>query len=167
MDAIPLWLRSRWKTLPMRFWQNASPRALELDRLIDELYGFARAPSSRHSCRRTACGRGLGDTALGQEPTLKKQSPHSQLNPFNLADRDLVLGPVVELGGPGRLMSRHLLGMLEPTTVLQVDRHTGRAPGMAANRRQKAGVPGSFADCCPGVIPIQRAAAKRGACLMD
>ncbi|HEX7193529.1 MAG TPA: hypothetical protein VF207_01065 [Chthoniobacterales bacterium] len=45
-------------------------------------------------------------------------APRSKLNPFNLADRDLVFGPVVELGGPGRLMRSHLLGMLEPAAVL-------------------------------------------------
>jgi hypothetical protein len=58
------------------------------------------------------------------------------LNPFNLADRELVLGPVVELGGPGRLMRSHLLGMLKPASVFQVNRHTGRAPGVAPDRRQ-------------------------------
>jgi hypothetical protein len=31
----------------------------------------------------------------------------------NLADCDLVFGPVVELRGPGRLLPRHLLGILE------------------------------------------------------
>jgi hypothetical protein len=31
-------------------------------------------------------------------------SQQLKLNPLNLADCDLILGPVVELGGPGRLM---------------------------------------------------------------
>jgi hypothetical protein len=44
------------------------------------------------------------------------------LNPFNLADRELVFGPVVELGGAGRLMRSHLLGMLEPAAVLHFER---------------------------------------------
>ena len=35
-------------------------------------------------------------------------------NPLDLADCDLVFGPVVEFGGPGRLMRSHLLSMLEP-----------------------------------------------------
>jgi hypothetical protein len=36
-----------------------------------------------------------------------------KLNPFDLADCDLVFGPVVEFRGAGRLMRSHLLGMLE------------------------------------------------------
>ena len=37
-----------------------------------------------------------------------------KLNPLDLADGDLVLGSVVKLGGPGRLMRSHLLGVLKP-----------------------------------------------------
>jgi hypothetical protein len=64
--------------------------------------------------------------------TLRSEAiaPCSKLDPLNLADCDLILGPVVELRGPGRLMRSHLLGMLEPATVLQVNRHTGRAPSL-------------------------------------
>ena len=40
-----------------------------------------------------------------------------KLNPFDLADCDLVFGPVVELRGPGRFMRSHLLGMLEPASI--------------------------------------------------
>ena len=46
-------------------------------------------------------------------------------------------------------MSGHLLGMLEPASVLLVNRHTGRAPGLAPDRRQKPRVSGSFANSCP------------------
>jgi hypothetical protein len=49
------------------------------------------------------------------------------LNPLDLADCNLVFGPAVKFGGPGRLMRSHLLGMLEPASILQVNRHTGRA----------------------------------------
>ena len=50
-----------------------------------------------------------------------------KLNPLNFTDCNLVFGPVVKFGGPGRLMCSHLLGMLEPASILQVDRHTGSA----------------------------------------
>ena len=49
----------------------------------------------------------------------------SKLNPLNLADRDLVFGPVIELRGPGRLMRGHLLGMLDPAN---------RSPGKPSHR---------------------------------
>jgi hypothetical protein len=44
--------------------------------------------------------------------------PQLKLNPLNLANCDLVFGPVVKFGGPGRLMRSHLLGMLEPAPIL-------------------------------------------------
>jgi hypothetical protein len=52
------------------------------------------------------------------------------LNPLDFADCDLVFGPVIKFGGPGRLMRGNLLGMLEPASILQVDRYTGRTPGV-------------------------------------
>jgi hypothetical protein len=67
------------------------------------------------------------------------------LNPFNLANCDLVFGPVLKFDGPGRLMRSDLLGMLEPASILQVNRHTGRAPGMIPHRRQKLI---KHPDCC-------------------
>ena len=54
----------------------------------------------------------------------------SKLNPLNLANRDLVLGAVIEFRSPRRLMSSHLLGVLQAPSVLQVNRHTGCAPGV-------------------------------------
>ena len=60
-----------------------------------------------------------------------------KLNPFNLADGDLVFGPVVKFGGPGRLMRSHLLGMLEAASILEVNRHAGRTPSVTPDRRQK------------------------------
>ena len=80
-----------------------------------------------------------------------------KLNPFNLADGDLVFGPVVKFGGPGRLMRSHLLGMLEAASILEVNRHAGRTPSVTPDRRQKPRVPRSFANGCPGIVPIQHA----------
>jgi hypothetical protein len=79
-----------------------------------------------------------------------------KLNPLDFADCNLVFGPVVKFGGPGRLMRSHLLGMLEPASILQVNRHAGRAPGVTPDRRQKPGVPRSFANGCPSIVPVQR-----------
>jgi len=93
-------------------------------------------------------------------------SQELKLNPLDLADCDLVFGAVVKFGGPGRLVRSHLLGMLEPTSILQVNRHTGSAPGVTPDRRQKPRVPRSFANGYPGIVPIQRAPAKRGASLV-
>ena len=45
---------------------------------------------------------------------MRSEKACSKLNPLDLADCDLVFGPVVKFGGPGRLMHSHLLGMLEP-----------------------------------------------------
>ena len=35
-------------------------------------------------------------------------------------------------------MRSHLLSMLEPASILQVNRHTGRAPGVTPDRGQKS-----------------------------
>jgi hypothetical protein len=67
-----------------------------------------------------------------------------KLNPLNLTDCDLVFGPIVKFGGPGRLMRSHLLGMLQPASILQVNRHTGSAPCVTPDRRQKPSVPRSW-----------------------
>src|ERR1700751_691218 len=58
-------------------------------------------------------------------------------------------------------------GMLEPASILQINRHTRSAPGVTPNRRQKPRVPRSFANGCPGIVPVQRAPANRGARLVD
>ena len=63
---------------------------------------------------------------------------HVKLNPLDLTDRDLVFGPVVKFGGPWRLMRSHLLSMLEPASILQVNRHT------VARQCQEPRVPRSF-----------------------
>ena len=80
-------------------------------------------------------------------------SQQSKLNPLDFADCDLVFGPVVKLGGPGRLMRSYLLGVLEPASVLQ-----SSTPGVTPDRRQKSRVPRSLANGCPGIVPVQRSA---------
>jgi hypothetical protein len=89
-----------------------------------------------------------------------------KLNPLDLTDCDLVFGPVVKFGGPWRLMCSHLLGMLKPASILQVNRHTGRAPCVTPDRREKPRVPRSFANGCPCIVPVERATGNRGASLV-
>ena len=61
-------------------------------------------------------------------------SQQLKLNPLDFADGDLVLGPVIKFGGPGRFMRSHLLGMLEPASILQVNCDAGRSPGAGYGR---------------------------------
>ena len=93
-------------------------------------------------------------------------SQQLKLNPLDLTNCDLVFGPVIQFGGPGRLMRSHLLGMLEPASIFEVNRYTSSAPGVTPDRRQKPRVPRSFPDRCPGIVPIQRAPGKHGAGLV-
>src|ERR1700751_862096 len=81
-----------------------------------------------------------------------------KLNPLDFADCDLVFGPVVKFGGPWRLMRSHLLGMLKPASILQVNGYTGSAPGVTPDRRQKPRVSALVCNGYPGIVPIQRAA---------
>ena len=56
---------------------------------------------SRQSLNPASTGRRIND------PWSEEMASCSKLNPFNFADCDLVLGSVVELSGPGRLMRAH------------------------------------------------------------
>jgi hypothetical protein len=64
-------------------------------------------------------------------PYIRRQST---LNHLHLAQCNFVLCPVVKLGCSGRLMSGHLLGVLEPSVVFQVNRDAGCPPGGVAAR---------------------------------
>ena len=58
----------------------------------------------------------------------------SQPDSLHLAQCNLVLRPVVELGCSQRLMSSHLLCVLEPSVVLQVNRDAGCSPSVTSDR---------------------------------
>ena len=52
-------------------------------------------------------------------------------------------------------MSGHLLGVLEPSIVLQVDRDAGCPPGVTSDGGKKTRRLGPFSNCRPGVVPIK------------
>ena len=52
-------------------------------------------------------------------------------------------------------MAGHLLSVLEPSVVLQVNRDAGCPPGVTSDRREKAGRFGPLPNCSPGVVAIQ------------
>jgi hypothetical protein len=56
---------------------------------------------------------------------------------LHLAQCNLVLCPVVKLCSAGRFVSGHLLGMLKPSVVFQVNRDTGCPPSMTSDRSEK------------------------------
>jgi hypothetical protein len=49
-------------------------------------------------------------------------------------------------------MPGHLLGVLEPSVVPQVNRDAGCPPGMTSDRREKARRLGSLSNRSPGVV---------------
>jgi hypothetical protein len=57
--------------------------------------------------------------------------PGSKYDPFDLIERDLVVAAVVELGGAGALVRRHLLGVFEQPAIQEIDRYPGRAERVA------------------------------------
>ena len=52
-------------------------------------------------------------------------------------------------------MTGHLLGVLKPSVVLQVDRDTGRPPSVTSDRGEKARRFGPLPDRSPGVVAVQ------------
>jgi hypothetical protein len=51
-------------------------------------------------------------------------------------------------------MPGHLLGVLEPSIVLQVNRYTGCPPGVTSDRGKKTSRLGPLPNGSPGIIPI-------------
>jgi len=52
-------------------------------------------------------------------------------------------------------MAGHLLDVLKPSVVLQVDRDTGRPPSVASDGGEKARRFGPLPDRSPGVVAVQ------------
>ena len=52
-------------------------------------------------------------------------------------------------------MPGHLLGVLEPSVVLQINRDTGSPPGVTSDGSEKTRSSGPLADSSPGVIPVK------------
>jgi hypothetical protein len=52
-------------------------------------------------------------------------------------------------------MPSHLLGVLESSVVLQVNRDTGSSPGVTSDRGEKTCRLGPLPDSRPGVVPVQ------------
>src|SRR5258708_23513100 len=79
-----------------------------------------------------------------------------QPDSLHLAKCNLVLCPVIKFGCSRRLMAGHLLGALEPSVVLQVNRDAGCPPGVTSDGGQKTRRLGPFPNRSPGVIPVYR-----------
>jgi hypothetical protein len=79
----------------------------------------------------------------------------SQPDAFYLAQCNLVLCSVVKFGCSRGLVSRHLLGVLQPSVVLQVNGDPGCPPGVTSNGGEKAGRLGPFSNRSPGVVPVK------------
>ena len=61
---------------------------------------------------------------------LQNQPLPANIDLHDLVERNAVLAPVVELGGAGRRMRRHLTGLLQRAAVLEVSRDAGAAKGV-------------------------------------
>ena len=73
----------------------------------------------------------------------------SDHKPLDLIERDLIAAPVVEAVGAGALVVGHLLGDLQPTSILEVGRDPGGAKGVAADLGLDAGLAGPPANHPP------------------
>lgn len=63
---------------------------------------------------------------------------HSDSNPFNFIEGDLVARPVIELGRPRAFMSGHKLRVFEGAAVFQIGRDAGRTECVASNSNIRA-----------------------------
>jgi hypothetical protein len=58
-------------------------------------------------------------------------------------------------------MSSHLLGVLEPFVVLQVNRDAGRPPGVTCDWGEKTRRLGPLPNSCPGVVAVKSSSRYR------
>ena len=54
-------------------------------------------------------------------------------------------------------MAGHLLGVLEPSVVLQVNSDASCPPGVTSDGGKKTCCLGPLPNCSPGIVPIQSA----------
>jgi hypothetical protein len=59
-------------------------------------------------------------------------------------------------------MTSHLLGVLEPAVVFQINCDTGRSPGVTSNGGEKTRSPGPLPNRSPGVIAVKSASRYLG-----
>ena len=72
-----------------------------------------------------------------------------------LTQCNFVLRPIVKFGCPRRLMPGHLLGVLEPSVVFQVNRDAGCTPGVTSDGGQKTRGPGPLPDSRPCIVAVK------------
>src|ERR1700737_4208474 len=78
----------------------------------------------------------------------------SEPDSLHLTQCNFVLCPVVELCCSRRLMPGHLLGVLKPPIVFQVNSDAGCPPGVTSNRGQKTRCLGPFPYCSPCIVAV-------------
>jgi len=138
----------------MRIWGTFSTVA-RTDRitLLDEL-GSAEIraerrvaqitdrPTGSPSDKKESGARGPTDPRLDFGSTSVPASLKELLlkfNSFDFIERNLILGPIIEFRGAGRLVRGDLLSMFEGATVLQISGNPGRSECMAAGGIGKGG----------------------------
>ena len=77
---------------------------------------------------------------------MRLQAPFSNRNPLYFIERDLIAGPIVELGRPRAFMRGHRLGVLQCATGFQIGRYARGAEGMAADPAPRAELGGAALD---------------------
>ena len=88
----------------------------------------------------------------------------SQPDSLHLAQRNLVLCPIVEFGCPRRLMPGYLLGVLEPSVVFQVNRDAGCSPSVTSYGGQKTRRLSPLPNCSPGINALEQRLPALEAC---
>jgi hypothetical protein len=94
-------------------------------------------------------GRGEGGAGDCAAEDAALEAKTSQSDSLHLPQCNLVLCPIVKFGCSRRLMAGHLLGVLEPSVVLQINRDAGCTPGvtfdntlgLGSRKREKLNAP--------------------------
>jgi len=80
----------------------------------------------------------------------------SNRDPVDFVERNLIAGPVIELGRARTFVRRHRLCIFERAAVVEIGRNPRGAKRMAAHFVADAGVFGAAADHTPDIDPVHR-----------
>jgi hypothetical protein len=106
--------------------RNNDREAVVYKELVYKLATYDRGVEGRVNCRPNDRFTGPGRDNAAWNRTSQPDSLH-------LAECNLVLCPVVEFRRSRRFVSGHLLGVLEPSVVLQVNGDAGGSPGVTSD----------------------------------
>jgi hypothetical protein len=147
MMRVSVDLRANCICQSIRAGSGATVRLAKFD--APGILSFSK--QSCHSGPFVAASGGARCATAATQLRIERHRPDS----LDLTKRNFVLCPVVELGRSRRLMASHLLGVLEPSVVLKVNRDAGCTLSVTSDGGEKARRFGPLPNRSPGIVSVK------------